>query len=250
MAAVVSQVGAGTGAMLGGINLPCRVAGVSQAARLVNSPRLLTRRAGRVRCEVDEEGPKAPIPTSTPGVAGSFDRATKKTITKEEVLQNQATNESEQRSIFGAKPTPGSVYGRPEVERRPETGDLSPWSVFAFDGAAPETINGRLAMLGFVWALVGENATGLSVIDQVFSPGSTGLIWFLASVQIFTYASLVPIFNAKESTDARSFGPFTAKAERWNGRAAMIGFFSLIVTELFLQGPILKLFANSVVPPV
>lgn len=244
---MVSQMG--TTAALGGISaLPSRVGGLSSQAP-ANAFRLRTSSpAGRVRCEAGDDLPKVPTP---PGLPGAFDRATnKKTITKEEVLQHQATDESEQRSVFGGKPSSRSPYGRPEVERRPETGDTSPWNIFAFDGAAPETINGRLAMVGFVWALVGEKITGLSAIDQVFSPGSTGLIWFLASVQILTYASLVPIFNTKESTDARSFGPFTAKAERWNGRAAMIGFFSLIVTELFLQGPLLKLFVNSVVPPV
>jgi len=88
------------------------------------------------------------------------------------------------------------------------------------------------AMLGFAWAVVAEKMTGLTVLEQVFSPGTTGLVFFLGAVQLFTYASLVPIMNG-ESTDARSFGPFTAKAERWNGRLAMIGFFSLIVTELY-----------------
>jgi hypothetical protein len=47
---------------------------------------------------------------------------------------------------------------------------------------------------------VEEKMIRLSVIDQVLSPGSTNLVWFLASVQILTYASLVPIFNAKECT--------------------------------------------------
>ncbi|CAM6085656.1 unnamed protein product [Calypogeia fissa] len=30
---------------------------------------------------------------------------------------------------------------------------------FSFDGAAPETINGRMAMLGFAWAFIAEKAT-------------------------------------------------------------------------------------------
>nr|AKH49404.1 ELIP1 [Syntrichia caninervis] len=236
MAAMASQmrnVCAMTGGALGGIALP------SRNVRTARMPAQLV--PGRVvRCEaLPEEKYVNPI-----------DQATKKTITREEVLQNQATNESEQRSIFGEKPPAGSPYGRPEVERRPETGNLSPWSVFAFDGAAPETINGRLAMLGFVWAIIGEKTTGLSVADQLFSPGATGLIWFLASVQILSYASLVPIFNARESTDARSFGPFRAKAERWNGRAAMIGFASLILTEAIIQGPLFVWFFNNARFPV
>lgn len=233
MASQMTSVSAMAGAALGGIALPSR--NMSGGIR-VRTPSLAPRRVVRCEATPEDEGSSYVNP---------IDRATKKTITREEVLQNQATNESEQRSIFGEKPTPGTPYGRPEVERRPETGDTSPWSVFAFDGAAPETINGRLAMLGFVWAVIGEKTSGLSVVDQVFSPSSTGLIWFLASVQILTYASLVPIFNARESTDARSFGPFRAKAERWNGRAAMIGFASLLLTELFIQGPLFVRIFNS-----
>jgi len=225
MAAMTTQMRtavAGAITVRGGVTLP------SRSGRTVAAAPRVSRTSLAVRCDASRED----------GFVSPIDRATKKTITKEDVLQHQASDESEQRSIFGEKPTAGSPYGRPELERRPETGSTSPWSIFAFDGAAPETINGRLAMLGFVWAVIGEKISGLSVIDQVLSPGSTGLIWFLASVQIVTYGSLVPIFNAKESTDARSFGPFTALAERWNGRAAMIGFASLIATELFIQGPL------------
>jgi hypothetical protein len=40
-----------------------------------------------------------------------------------------------------------AVDQRPEVERRPETGSKSFFSVFAFDGAAPETINCRLVTI-------------------------------------------------------------------------------------------------------
>lgn len=95
------------------------------------------------------------------------------------------------------------------------------------------------AMLGFVWAVIAEKATGLTVLEQLFSPGQTGLVFFIGAIQIFTYASLVPIMNG-ESTDARSFGPFTARAERWNGRAAMIGFAALIITELFTHSAIFQ----------
>jgi hypothetical protein len=226
-----SQMRIGSITALGGVALPARTA-IRSAAPRVRTTSFV------VRCEALPSDKEEKF-------VNPIDQATKKTITREDVLEHQATDESEQRSIFGEKPPAGSVYGRPELERRPETGDMSPWAIFAFDGAAPETINGRLAMLGFVWAVLGEKATGLSVIDQVFSPGSTGLIWFVAAVQIITYGSLVPIFNAKESTDARSFGPFTAMAERWNGRAAMIGFASLLLTELFIQGPLFVRIFNS-----
>ncbi|KAH8943860.1 hypothetical protein BDL97_13G077500 [Sphagnum fallax] len=190
------------------------------------APKFTTSATRGVRCE--SGGGRGPLAD----VQRAVDESTKHVITKDEILRNQEVNESEKQSVFGAKPNSGSFYPRPELERRPETGSKSFGSVFAFDGAAPETINCRLAMLGFAWAVVAEKMTGLTVLEQVFTPGTTGLVYFLGAVQLFTYASLVPIMNG-ESTDARSFGPFTAKAERWNGRLAMIGFFSLIVTELY-----------------
>lgn len=199
-------------------------------ARVLAAPRLATSLAGRVRCEAGK------------GLRETIDENTKKEITEEEIRSNMQNNESEQRSYFGAKPTEGfdqavGFTPRPEIERRPETGDKSFWSVFAFDGAAPETINGRLAMLGMVWAFWAEKATGLTVVQQLFSPSTSGLVFFVGAVQLFTYASLVPIVNG-ESTDARSFGPFTAQAERWNGRLAMLGFLSLVLTELIRQAPV------------
>ncbi|KAL2632069.1 hypothetical protein R1flu_016755 [Riccia fluitans] len=178
-------------------------------------------RGGSIRCE---------------GVRETVDKATKKEITKEEILQNQETNQSEKQSVFGAVPSSGSFYPRPEVERRPETGEKSLGSLFAFDGAAPETINGRLAMVGIVWAAIAEKMSGLTVFDQLYTQG-TGLVFYVAIVPLIAYASIVPMLNG-ESSDARSFGPFTAKAERWNGRLAMIGFLSLLLTESFIHAPV------------
>ncbi|BBN09291.1 hypothetical protein MPTK1_4g18550 [Marchantia polymorpha subsp. ruderalis] len=174
------------------------------------------------------------------GIREAVDKTTKKEITREEILQNQEVNESEKQSVFGAKPTSGSFYPRPEVERRPETGDKSLDSIFAFDGAAPETINGRLAMVGIVWAAVAEKMSGLTVFDQLYTQG-TGLVFYVALVPLIAYASIVPMLNG-ESTDARSFGPFTARAERWNGRLAMLGFLSLLLTENFIHAPVFRSF--------
>ncbi|KAL2632166.1 hypothetical protein R1flu_016852 [Riccia fluitans] len=154
-----------------------------------------TKRGGSIRCE---------------GIRETVDKATKKEITKEEILQNQDTNQSEKQSVFGAVPKSGSSYPRPEVDRRPETGDRSLGSIFAFDGAAPETINGRLAMVGILWAAIAEKMSGLTVFDQLYTQG-TGLVYYVALVPLIAYASIVPMLNG-ESTDARSFGPFTARA--------------------------------------
>jgi hypothetical protein len=135
-------------------------------SRVVAAPSgLATSLGGRVRCEAGK------------GLRETIDESTKKDITEGEIRQSMATNESEQRSYFGAKPTAGfdqavGFTPRPEIERRPETGDKSFLSVFAFDGAAPEAINCRLAMLGMVWAFAAEKATGLTVAEQLFNPAT------------------------------------------------------------------------------
>jgi hypothetical protein len=106
------------------------------SGRWVGSSVMLPAGCRVVRCDATSGGPG--------GLREAVDRATKKTITKDEILRNQETNESEKKSVFGTEPTSGSLYPRAEVERRPETGDLAFTSIFAFDGAAPETINCRL----------------------------------------------------------------------------------------------------------
>ncbi|KAI5072130.1 hypothetical protein GOP47_0012236 [Adiantum capillus-veneris] len=135
--------------------------------------------------------------------------------------------------------TPAGMFLRPENERRPETGDKSVESVMKFDGVGPETVNSRLAMVGIIWALVAEVITGQSLVEQV-TKGS-GFLWFLLVAPVFIWATFVPIFGRGESPDSRKAGPFNAKAERWNGRAAMIGFISLLITEqvLLKGGPLL-----------
>lgn len=171
-------------------------------------------------------------------------------ITAEKV---KATQGMEKKSVLGVEPTPGSTLGRPELERRPETGSTSFFNIMSFDGPGPETMNGRLvrgnselvvltksglcsapsimttyshqivcrineiysgpitdsviftflqAMLGCVWAVVAELMTGLRVVDQVNTPGSSGLFWLLTATQITIWASLIPLFNG-ESPDSR-----------------------------------------------
>ena len=102
---------------------------------------------------------------------------------------------------------------------------LSIFDSMSFAGPAPEVINGRLAMLGFVAALGAELSSGETVLKQ-FGEIPGPMIFVFA---LFTTASLVPY--VKNGSDRPTFGPFTANAEMLNGRAAMIGFAALLIAE-------------------
>ena len=112
-------------------------------------------------------------------------------------------------------------------------------------------INGRLAMLGFLTAVVQEIATGHPFTQQLGE--NFGI--FAAQVQLWAFASLAPAFSSNEGYTADPFtiegsrtwrevfkgGPwtpearkiFTAEVEQLNGRAAMVGIVALIAVETF-----------------
>ncbi|KAK9842648.1 hypothetical protein WJX74_000095 [Apatococcus lobatus] len=99
--------------------------------------------------------------------------------------------------------------------------------VQAFDGPAPETINGRLCMIACASTIGAEFGSGLGLKEQVaYAP-----IPILAGSVIIALASYIPIFRGYTRKEAFSTGIFTPKAENWNGRLAMMGFTGILLTE-------------------
>eukprot|EP00955_Chlamydomonas_euryale_P046431 353425-Chlamydomonas_euryale.AAC.3 len=95
----------------------------------------------------------------------------------------------------------------------------------AFSGIGPETINGRLAMLGFVAAMFAELSTGQPVLQQWAEVPTV----VFGTVALITVASLVPFLQGSKNN--QTVGPWRPSAELLNGRAAMIGFAAMLVLE-------------------
>jgi len=133
-----------------------------------------------------------------------------------------------------ATPTPIPAAPKPMTKKA----NPSVWDALAFSGPAPERINGRLAMVGFVAALSVEAARGGGLLDQAGS--GAGLGWFLVTAGVFSVASLVPLLQG-QSVESKSSGVWSADAELWNGRFAMLGLVALAATEFITGAPFVNI---------
>ncbi|XP_016479060.1 early light-induced protein, chloroplastic [Nicotiana tabacum] len=131
-----------------------------------------------------------------------------------------------------ATPTPTPTPTPPVAKTSTKFGDL-----FAFSGPAPERINGRLAMIGFVAALGAEFANGDDIFAQL---SSGGFSWFLGTSALLTLASLIPLFQGIRAEKKYTSGIMSADAEIWNGRFAMLGLVALAFTEYVKGGAFLQ----------
>jgi hypothetical protein len=131
--------------------------------------------------------------------------------------------------------TPSAAPAATPTPKKPASPGL--WDALAFSGPAPERINGRLAMVGFVSALAVEASRGGGLLSQAGS--GSGLAWFAATAAVLSVASLVPVLKG-DSTEARSGGVMSADAELWNGRFAMLGLVALAFTEYLTGAPFIN----------
>jgi len=95
-------------------------------------------------------------------------------------------------------------------------------------GPAPERVNGRLAMLGFLLGTIGEFRTGTPLLQQAQAIPIQLAVLFL----LISWASLIPICKGARS---EAFGAFSPRAEITNGRAAMLGITAIGTLE-YLAG--------------
>lgn len=102
----------------------------------------------------------------------------------------------------------------------------------SFAGLAPEIINGRGAMVGMLTAFVAE----LSSRDPVLVQIQRAPVLILAVFGTIILASIIPIVR-KADLSKKGAGPFTPRAEVWNGRLAMLSFALLLLVEGFKAGP-------------
>ncbi|KQK20609.1 low molecular mass early light-inducible protein HV90, chloroplastic [Brachypodium distachyon] len=134
---------------------------------------------------------------------------------------------------------PRTVVVRAQNDKTPNKPAASIWDILSFSGPAPERINGRLAMVGFVTALGVEAGRGDGLLSQLGS--GTGQAWFAYTVVVLSVASLVPLLQG-ESAEARGAGKImSANAELWNGRFAMLGLVALAATEVLTGAPFVNL---------
>ncbi|KAK4482846.1 hypothetical protein RD792_010018 [Penstemon davidsonii] len=142
-------------------------------------------------------------------------------------MAEQQEGESTEKKSGGASPlgTP-----TPSPSRKPKVStDFS--DLLAFSGPAPERINGRLAMIGFVAAIGVELANGQDIFSQV---QNGGFQLFLGTSILLSMASLIPLFKGV-TVESKSGNLMTSDAEMWNGRFAMLGLVALALTE-FVKG--------------
>lgn len=148
-------------------------------------------------------------------------------LSTEQIQETQGMDRPGEKMFF----EPGAIS--PEnAEQRADLGNKADlWDMQVFDGPAPETINGRAAMLAVLIGLVGEWRTGLGLLEQTKDHPITVFAVFVV-LALASYAPIVRGYTRKEPYANHNFGfNWTPKAENWNGRIAMLGFTGMILTE-------------------
>ena len=188
---------------------------LSQRFAVRSSQKLAVRnmRANRLVVRASEE----PVSTEEPAVFYTNKAGEKVKGTEAEYAAAIAAKDTYKASIItGIKPVVETQSSAVE--------QMSLANVMAFAGPGPELINGRLAMVAFLAAMSAEFSTGKPVLEQLAcEPTLVALTAvLLAAGSIVTLVKNVEVLN---------LGVFSPDKEMFNGRAAMLGFASLLIVE-------------------
>lgn len=94
-----------------------------------------------------------------------------------------------------------------------------------FDSWAPELINGRCAMLGYVAGYGYEAVTNESFLPQAHQ-------YWWAFVVVSVLVTIATLQTGRPTKESVSINGLTLEAELFNGRAAMVGFACTLIYEL------------------
>lgn len=137
----------------------------------------------------------------------------------------KATQENSGLNMGNLGEQPGN---NPKVVAGKETAELLSFR----SELGPELINGRAAMLGMLAAFGAEVATREPLFVQI----QKAPLAIAATFALIIVATLIPIFRNVDPKTTGA-GPFTPKAEIYNGRLAMVAFAFLVLVETWKAGP-------------
>jgi len=129
---------------------------------------------------------------------------------------------------LGTQPQKGDVFNKKDAK----IGAADVTETFSFTGLLPEIINGRAAMFAMLAVFGAELNKGTPLFIQIQQAPKAIVATFL----IIIAASIIPVVRGAD-LNIDGAGPFTQRAEVWNGRTAMVAFALLIAVETWKGGP-------------
>ena len=135
---------------------------------------------------------------------------------------------SHQRALtVRAQASPSS--SSPSSIRRTPSGRITAFQALKVTGPAPERVNARLAMALWPFMVVREMESSETVLQQIMQPD-----WRLAVAgALVVWASMIPVLAGCRDED---FGWMSVRAEKVNGRVAMLAWAAVMGLEWWAGG--------------